>query len=445
MSQPVFFGPRRSLWLALALSLGCAASAQSQDAGTDGVRRSVERLQSQSQQDRDGIDPRYARSWLRFCSEDPERGACETMLKRIGLRPVIGVVLARDTTRGVQIAGVTPDGPAAKAGLRRGDRLLSVDGKALDAQVADTRVEDARSALQNAGDKRPITLVYERDGKRESVRLTPQRDARLMVFGQDGAMFSPEGRTVILRRVGDGGDGGETVTEDVPGLAPPAGGGREVQRIIRRVGADGEVEVDPEEMEILIERTLANAQHARPGQMQFVEAFRWNGLNLASVDAKLGRYFGTDSGVLVLSAGPNLGTLEAGDVIRRIEGTPVNTPREAMAALRGKPEGSSVRVEYLRDRKSASATLKVPQADFPMPPTPPAPPAPSNTPRPPSTPQAAPPPPPPGAPRVAMQTEIVTVDAKGNVEHRIERGNAPPAPPAAPAPPPPPQPPARVD
>jgi hypothetical protein len=440
MSQPVFFGPRRSLWLALALSLGCAASAQSQDADTSGVRRSVERLQSQSQQDRDGVDPRYARSWLRFCSEDPERGACETMLKRIGLRPVIGVVLARDATRGVQIAGVTPDGPAAKAGLRRGDRLLSVDGKALDAQVADTRVEDARNALQNAGDKRPITLVYERDGKRDSVSLTPQRDARLMVFGQDGAMFSPEGRTVILRRIGDG---GETVTEDVYGLAPPAGGGREVQRIVRRVGPDGEVKVDDEDVEILIERTLANAQHARPGQMQFVEAFRWNGLNLASVDAKLGRYFGTDSGVLVLSAGPNLGTLEAGDVIRRIEGAPVNTPREAMAALRGKPEGSSVRVEYLRDRKSASATLKVPQADFPMPPTPPAPPAP----RAPSTPQAAPTPP-PGAPRVAMQTEIITVDAQGNVEHRIEHGNAPPTPPtppAAPTPPPPPQPPARVD
>ena len=42
------------------------------------------------------------------------------------------------------------------------------------------------------------------------------------------------------------------------------------------------------------------------------EAFRWNGLNLASVDAKLGRYFGTDRGVLVLSSGPDLAGLQAG-------------------------------------------------------------------------------------------------------------------------------------
>ena len=35
------------------------------------------------------------------------------------------------------------------------------------------------------------------------------------------------------------------------------------------------------------------------------EAFRWNGLNLAAVDAQLGRYFGTSAGVLVLSSQPS--------------------------------------------------------------------------------------------------------------------------------------------
>ena len=67
------------------------------------------------------------------------------------------------------------------------------------------------------------------------------------------------------------------------------------------------------------------------------EAFRWNGLNLASVDAKLGRYFGTDRGVLVLSAGPDLAGLQPGDVIHKIDGSAVDSPREAMEALRAKP------------------------------------------------------------------------------------------------------------
>src|SRR3546814_949207 len=42
-----------------------------------------------------------------------------------------------------------------------------------------------------------------------------------------------------------------------------------------------------------------------------MSAFRWNGLNLATVDKQLGRYFGTDHGVLVLSNGHRAG-LQAG-------------------------------------------------------------------------------------------------------------------------------------
>jgi hypothetical protein len=92
------------------------------------------------------------------------------------------------------------------------------------------------------------------------------------------------------------------------------------------------------------------------------EAFRWNGLNLASVDAQLGRYFGTSDGVLVLSTGKELEGLQAGDVIRKIDGKPVANPREAMEALRSQPAERKVPVEYLRDRASATAQISVPKA-----------------------------------------------------------------------------------
>lgn len=158
------------------------------------------------------------------------------------------------------------------------------------------------------------------------------------------------------------------------------------------------------------------------GQQRLAEAFRWNGLNLASVDASLGRYFGTDSGVLVLSTGPSLGQLQAGDVIQRVDGKPVKTPRAMMDALRDRPADSSVAVDYLRDRKSASAQLKVPKAALfpPMPPMPPAPPAPPAPPHPPkgvAAPHAA-----DGASTMTHR-KIVMIDKDGEVQTWEDDGN----------------------
>jgi hypothetical protein len=181
------------------------------------------------------------------------------------------------------------------------------------------------------------------------------------------------------------------------------------------------------------------------------EALRWNGLNLASVDPALGRYFGTDRGVLVLSTGPELASLQPGDVVRSVAGKPVASPREVMDALRGRETGSKVAVEYLRDRKPATAQLTVPEPmRFPIPPAPPAPPAPPTAapPAPPTPPLA--PLPPPGAamapqvsqPRSIEKRKVVIVDGDGRLQTWEDDGSAPlplpPAPPAAPLPPPPP-------
>src|SRR5690606_26130783 len=139
-----------------------------------------------------------------------------------------------------------------------------------------------------------------------------------------------------------------------------------------------------------------------------MSAFRWNGLNLATVDKQPGRYFGTDRGVLVLSNG-ELDGLQAGDVVQRIDGKAVASPREAMAAMGNKPGGTTVSIDYLRERKAGKARVTVPKLAPlpplpPLPPAPPAPPKPPKAPPPPNAPAApqamAPPPPaPPAAPR----------------------------------------------
>lgn len=297
-------------------------------------------------------------------------------------RPVIGVLLAPEPQGGVRISGVTPGGGAATAGLRSGDRLLRVNGKAIVGDSPEARVDSARTLLQGLDEKTPVRLAYARDGREQEASVTAKRDARMMVFSGDGQ--SP-GERVIIRRIGDGKLELDGETVDFRGGAAWQGtpgephvfafstedkdGPRVERRVIRieckdgkddcekRLGADGGTR------EI---RRISIGGECKPGEVcgsgnMLAEAFRWSGLNLASVDTQLGRYFGTDKGVLVLSAGPVLGTLQAGDVILRVDGKTVATPREVMDALRGKPADSAVPVDYLRDRAPASAKIKVPE------------------------------------------------------------------------------------
>ena len=112
------------------------------------------------------------------------------------------------------------------------------------------------------------------------------------------------------------------------------------------------------------------------------EAFRWNGLNLASIDKDLGRYFGTEHGVLIISVPEGMGGLQPGDVLQKVDGKPVNTPREAMSAAHARAPGTAVPIEYLRDRKLLTTRVTLPErAALRLPPPPPAPPAPPAAPR----------------------------------------------------------------
>jgi serine protease Do len=84
--------------------------------------------------------------------------------------------LGISATDGVLIAEVSPDGPAAKAGLRRGDVVLAVDGKKVDS------TGEFRNLIAAAGAKKTAELELLRDGKREKVRAelaaTPEEQPR---------------------------------------------------------------------------------------------------------------------------------------------------------------------------------------------------------------------------------------------------------------------------
>lgn len=340
----------------------------------------------------------------RLAALDAQR---QIVIRQTEQRPLLGVVLNSDPQAGARIVAVTPDSAAAKAGLRSGDRIVTVNGDAPRGDDSETRLAATRSALDSLDVDVPIAIGYEREGRKTTVKIKPQLGEHVLVFDSDeGGIVTPGGNVVMGRFAFD--------PEDAKAYAFDM---QQLPAIKQRVRAD-------------IARTgpIFACRGGDCPTPALVEAFRWNGLNLATVDRGLGRYFGTDRGVLVLSAGADLAGLEPGDVIRSIDGKPVSTPRDTMEALRARPEGSEVAVGYLRDRKEASARVKVPKSMRLLLPTPPTPPAPPAPPAPPHAMTPPAPPAPPSAPRAPKPPTAPTAPST----------LAPPAPPAPPVPPPPP-------
>ena len=153
-----------------------------------------------------------------------------------------------------------------------------------------------------------------------------------------------------------------------------------------------------------VERVMRHSDVARRAGEHVREAMEhinlrtpWWGLNLASLNPDLGGYFGTDKGVLVLSADEEaFKGLKSGDVLQEVAGRKVERPEDALRAMREQPTGSDVKVQVLRQHKPLTLSVKAPEYKgiFVPPPPPPAPPAPPAPP----TPRAMPAPPAPPAP-----------------------------------------------
>jgi hypothetical protein len=228
--------------------------------------------------------------------------------------PGLGIVLAPNAaSTGVKIAAVTPDSPAMKSGIRTGDVLLQVNGKAIVGNGNDA-VENARSMIGELKEGQVVKLKYARQGKTYDASVKAGEIQRVMAFRRDDMP----------------GDGEHWKHEDIEHLLPPG-----VDMEVQRIGPHGDCGKGKKDC----------------GMPKIYEAFRWNGLNLASVDSGLGRYFGTQQGVLVVSSSDDLKNLQSGDVIQKVGGAAVASPRDVMRALRDKDAGSQVKFDLLRDRK----------------------------------------------------------------------------------------------
>jgi S1-C subfamily serine protease len=102
------------------------------------------------------------------------------------------------------------------------------------------------------------------------------------------------------------------------------------------------------------------------------------GMELATLTPRLGQYFGTDRGVLVVRA-PESGTLQLqdGDVILAIDGREPKNGSHATRILRSYQPGEKIAMKIMRQKKSLSLQVTLPETrshyrTFPGPPAPPA-------------------------------------------------------------------------
>jgi S1-C subfamily serine protease len=83
-------------------------------------------------------------------------------------------------------------------------------------------------------------------------------------------------------------------------------------------------------------------------------------LELAPLNPDLGQYFGTDEGVLVVSAPKRseLG-LKGGDVVVAVDGRKPTGPSHLMRILRSYDKGETFKMDILRNRKRETVSAKL--------------------------------------------------------------------------------------
>lgn len=211
---------------------------------------------------------------------------------------------------GVVVLAVTPGGPAEKAGLKADDILTSLNGKSLKGGGKESN-DKLTAVMEKVEPGEAVEIEYLRNGKKGKVKL------------ETGEMSAPQAF----------------------GFMAP-GDGKRVFRWDSREG--GPMPPMP-------------AMPAMPPSPMIAPmmAHRWGGMELVPLTPKLGQYFNTDKGLLVVRAPEAEGLeLEEGDVILKIGDREPSDVRHAMRILRSYAPGETAEIEIMRKKRKRKIEYK---------------------------------------------------------------------------------------
>jgi S1-C subfamily serine protease len=221
---------------------------------------------------------------------------------------MLGVNIGSDKPRdtGVEVVGVSPGGPAEAAGLRPADVIVAIDGKTLKRAGDETAATQLVEHLSEVEPGAKVKVDYLRGDKRQTATVTT-KPAEPPFF----AMFRDR--------------------FDLPAVA----------------ALPDIVSFPP------FEHFLGHG----PG---------FGELELVEITPRLGSYFGTDKGLLVVRAPNESGyQLQEGDVLMGIDGRVPESPGHAFRILRSYQPGEKLKLDVLRSRKRMDVSVTVPR-DRPM-------------------------------------------------------------------------------
>jgi S1-C subfamily serine protease len=249
----------------------------------------------------------------------PERMVEFVMNRRARLGLKVNLRARSTDSVGAYVDAVTPNGPAAKAGIQSGDIITKVDGKSV---LAGGRAE-AGANRESLPGLRLIELA---------ARLEPN-DTVPVEFRR-----GKDRKTVSV------------VTADEPDIlfrAEPRGRGFGFRYFRpdgpRRMALEGDFPDD-----------LVH------GPAAFLYGSPLADLELAPLNPDLGRYFGATEGVLVVSVpkDSDLG-LKGGDVVLTVDGRKPASPSHLLRILRSYEKGESFKLDILRKQKRETVTGRV--------------------------------------------------------------------------------------
>lgn len=293
--------PRRAARACLALLLFYCGLAAGAETGS-GDRTELERRLAAAREQLDQA-AREVADLSRQLYGDPTRDVLQFV--HGGPRgAMLGINLASGPGRdeGVEVAGVSPGGPAERAGLRAGDVITAVDGQALRRSGERSAARQLVEFMHGVEPGSPVRVDYLRDGGKASTTV-------------ETAPAEPPIARLLRERLPAGGLAGLPI----PGL---------------------EALLGPEPV--------------------------FSALELVPLTPRLGRYFGTEKGLLVVRVGSSPGLpLEEGDVLQSIDGREPENPGHAFRILRSYQPGEKVKLGVMRDRKRLELEVILPQSDRP--------------------------------------------------------------------------------